>query len=224
MGALDLEYMLGLLPVLLRYVPLTLAMATGAMALALVLAVLLALIRVERVPVLDAVARLVISFFRGTPLLVQLFLLYYGLPQVIPALTAMGAVTAAVMGLTIHFAAYMAESIRAAILGVDRSQWEAARAVGMTGGQGMRRIILPQAARIAAPTLVNYYIDVIKSTSLAFTLGVTELMGAAQREAAGSFRYFEAFLLVALVYWVIVEILAVLQRRMEARLNRALAR
>lgn len=224
MGALDLDYMLGLVPTLLSYVPVTLAMAAGAMALALLLAVLLALVRVARVPVLDAVARLFISFFRGTPLLVQLFLFYYGLPQVVPALTAINGVTAAVMGLTLHFAAYMAESIRAAILGVDRSQWEASRAVGMTGAQMMGRIILPQAARVAAPTLVNYFIDVIKSTSLAFTLGVTELMGAAQKEAAGSFRYFEAFLLVALVYWVIVEALSWAQRRLEGRLNRAFAR
>lgn len=224
MGALDLDYMLGLVPVLLSYVPVTLAMAAGAMALALLLAVLLALVRVARVPGLDALARVFISFFRGTPLLVQLFLFYYGLPQVLPALTAINGVTAAVMGLTLHFSAYMAESIRAAILGVDRSQWEASRAVGMTGAQMMGRIILPQAARVAAPTLVNYFIDVIKSTSLAFTLGVTELMGAAQKEAAGSFRYFEAFLLVALFYWVIVELLSWAQRRLEGRLNRAFAR
>ncbi len=224
MGGLDLDYMLGLVPTLLGYLPVTLAMAAGAMALALVLAVLLALIRVGKVPALNAVARLFISFFRGTPLLVQLFLFYYGLPQVVPALTAINGVTAAVMGLTLHFSAYMAESIRAAILGVDRSQWEASRAVGMTEGQTMRRTVLPQAARIAAPTLVNYFIDVIKSTSLAFTLGVTELMGAAQKEAAGSFRYFEAFLLVALIYWVVVEVLSVAQRRLERRLGRAFAR
>ncbi len=224
MGGLDLDYMLGLVPTLMGYLPVTLAMAAGAMAMALVLAVLLALVRVGRVPILDAFARLFVSFFRGTPLLVQLFLFYYGLPQVVPTLTAINGVTAAVMGLTLHFSAYMAESIRAAILGVDRSQWEASRAVGMTEAQMMRRTILPQAARIAAPTLVNYFVDVIKSTSLAFTLGVTELMGAAQKEAAGSFRYFEAFLLVALIYWVVVEALSVAQRRLEGRLGRAFAR
>jgi putative amino-acid transport system permease protein len=224
MGSLDLSYMLGLLPVLLRYLPLTLGMAAGAMALALVLALVLALARVLRVPGLDGFARVFISFFRGTPLLVQLFLLYYGLPQIVPALSAIGGVTAAVTGLTLHFAAYMAESIRAAVGGVDRSQWEASQAVGMTQGQALRRIVLPQAARIAAPTLLNSFVDMIKSTSLAFTLGVTEVMGAAQREAAGSFRYFEAFLLVAMIYWVIVEALSFAQRRLEARLQRALAR
>ncbi|WP_290751688.1 amino acid ABC transporter permease [Amaricoccus sp.] len=220
----DLEYMAGLVPVILRYVPLTLGMAVVSMAIALVLAAALAVIRVLKVPVADRLVAVFISFFRGTPLLVQLFLFYYGLPQVVAAFRAIDGVTAAVTGLTLHFAAYMAESIRGAILGIDRSQWEAGASVGMTQIQLMRRIILPQAARVAAPTLLNYFIDMIKSTSLAFTLGVTEMMGAAQKEAAGSFRYLEAFLVVALIYWAIVEALSVVQRRMERRLGRAFAR
>jgi putative amino-acid transport system permease protein len=224
MTSLDLDYMIGLVPVILRYVPLTLGMALAAMGIALVLAFLLALIRVLKVPMLDGAVAVFISFFRGTPLLVQLFLFYYGLPQVVSFLSAINGVTAAIMGLTLHFAAYMAESLRGAILGVDRSQWEAAQSVGMTRGQMMRRIILPQASRIAAPTLLNYFIDMIKSTSLAFTLGVTEMMGAAQKEAAGSFLYFEAFLVVAILYWIIVETLSVAQRRLELRLNQAFAR
>jgi putative amino-acid transport system permease protein len=224
MTSLDLDYMIGLVPVILRYVPLTLGMALAAMGIALVLAFLLAVIRVLKVPMLDGAVAVFISFFRGTPLLVQLFLFYYGLPQVVSFLSAINGVTAAIMGLTLHFAAYMAESLRGAILGVDRSQWEAAQSVGMTRGQMMRRIILPQASRIAAPTLLNYFIDMIKSTSLAFTLGVTEMMGAAQKEAAGSFLYFEAFLVVAILYWIIVETLSVAQRRLELRLNQAFAR
>ncbi|TNC72956.1 amino acid ABC transporter permease [Rubellimicrobium roseum] len=224
MGALDLDYMLGLVPVLLRYLPLTLGMAAAAMVLALILAVILAVVRVLRLPLLDPLVQLFVSFFRGTPLLVQLFLFYYGLPQLVPAFAAITGVQAAIAGLTLHFAAYMAESLRGAILGVDRSQWEATQAIGMTQGQALRRIILPQAARIAAPSLLNSFIDMIKGTSLAFTLGVTEMMGAAQKEAAGSFRYFEAFLLVAVIYWVVTEALAALQRRLEIRLNRAFAR
>ena len=224
MGTLDLDFMLGLVPILLRYLPLTLGMALAAMALALALAVVLAMVRVLRLPVLDQIVMGFVSFFRGTPLLVQLFLFYYGLPQIVPAFSAINGITAAIMGITLHFAAYMAESIRAAILGVDRSQWEASQAVGMTQLQALRRIILPQAARIAAPTLLNYFIDMIKATSLAFTLGVTEMMGAAQKEAASSFRYFEAFLLVAIIYWAVVETLSTVQRRLELRMNRALAR
>ncbi|WP_417260256.1 amino acid ABC transporter permease [Celeribacter sp.] len=224
MRALDFEYMWDLLPILLGYVPLTLFMALVGMVFALILASLMAVERVFRVPVLDGFVRLFISFFRGTPLLVQLFLFYYGLPQVLAFLTTISGVTATIMGLTLHFSAYMAESIRAAILGVDRSQWEASQAVGMTQTQMMRHIILPQATRVAAPTLVNYFIDMIKGTSLAFTLGVTELMGATQKEAAGSFLYFEAFLVVAAIYWIMVEALSYAQRHLETYLNKAYAR
>jgi len=224
MQSLDIDYMLGLVPVLLGYVPLTLGMALASMAFALVLAALLAVERVIRVPVLDQAVMLFISFFRGTPLLVQLFLFYYGLPQLVSFLSQINGVTAAIMGLTLHFSAYMAESIRAAIIGVDRSQWEASMAVGMTRGQMLRRIVLPQASRVAAPTLVNYFIDMIKSTSLAFTLGVTELMGATQKEAAGSFLYFESFIVVAVIYWIIVEVLSYGQRLLEGRMEEAYSR
>ena len=205
MRALDLDYMLGLVPVILGYVPLTLFMASVAMVCALVLASLLAVERVIRVPGLDWLVMLFISFFRGTPLLVQLFLFYYGLPQVLSFLAQINGVTAA-------------------IIGVDRGQWEAAQSIGMTPAQMMRRIVLPQAGRIAAPTLVNYFIDMIKGTSLAFTLGVTEMMGATQKEAAGSFLYFEAFLVVAILYWIIVETLNQGQKQLETYLNKAYAR
>jgi putative amino-acid transport system permease protein len=224
MRALDFDYMWDLVPVLLGYVPLTLFMALVGMFFALILASVMAVERVFLIPVLDVFVRLFISFFRGTPLLVQLFLFYYGLPQVLAFLTTIDGVTATIMGLTLHFSAYMAESIRAAILGVDRSQWEASQAVGMTQTQMMVHIILPQAARVAAPTLVNYFIDMIKGTSLAFTLGVTELMGATQKEAAGSFLYFEAFLVVAAIYWIMVESLSFAQRHLETYLNKAYAR
>lgn len=220
---LDLGYMAGLVPVVLAYVPLTFGMAVASMAGALVIAAILAVIRVLRVPVAHQAAGVFISFFRGTPLLVQLFLFYYGLPQAVPAFVRIDGVTAAILGLTLHFSAYMAESLRGAITGVPRDQWEAARAVGMTEGQTMRRIILPQAARVAAPTMVNYFVDILKSTSLAFTLGVTEMMGAAQKEAAGSFRYLESFLVVACLYWIIVEALARVQHWLERRMERRAA-
>lgn len=224
MSLLDINYMLELVPILLRYLPLTLGMAAAGMVLALVLSAGLAVIRVLRIPGLNAATMLFISFFRGTPLLVQLFLFYYGLPQVMSFLTSIDGITATIMGLTLHFSAYMAESIRAAIVGVDRSQTEAALSIGMTNGQLMRRIVLPQATRVALPTLMNYFIDMIKATSLAFTLGVTELMGATQKEASGSFMYFESFVVVAFIYWGVVELLAWFQRRLENRLNEAYRR
>lgn len=221
---LDFDYMLGLVPLLLGYVPLTLGMAAAGMLFGLILACLLAVVRVLKVRGLNSVTLVFISFFRGTPLLVQLFLFYYGLPQIFSVLTEINGVQATIMGLTLHFAAYMAESIRAAIVGVDRSQVEAALSIGMTNSQLMRRIVLPQATRVALPTLMNYFIDIIKATSLAFTLGVTELMGAAQQEAASSFLYFEVFITVAVFYWVMVEALSWVQKRMEAHFNEAYQR
>lgn len=220
----DFDYMLSLLPILLKYLGTTLNMAVWGLLFALVIAVSLALIRVYKVPVLDQLSQLYISFFRGTPLLVQLFLLYYGLPQVFPVFVGLDAFSAAVIGLSLHFAAYKAESIRAAIIGVDRSQMEASLSIGMTGMQAMRRIILPQATRVALPSLMNYFIDMIKSTSLAFTLGVAEIMAKAQMEASSSFKFFEAFLAVALVYWAMVLVLTRIQNWAEAKLNKAYTR
>lgn len=220
----DFNYMLELLPILLKYLGTTMEMATWGLVFSLILSIILANIRVFKVPVFDQLSQLYISFFRGTPLLVQLFLLYYGLPQIFPFMVGLDAFSAAVIGLTLHFAAYMAESIRAAIIGIDRSQMEASLSVGMTTTQAMRRVILPQATRVALPSLMNYFIDMIKSTSLAFTLGVAEIMAKAQMEASSSFRFFEAFLAVALIYWGVVVILTRVQIWAEAKLNKAYVR
>ncbi|MGF1693673.1 amino acid ABC transporter permease [Photobacterium kagoshimensis] len=220
----DFDYMLSLIPILLGYLGVTLNMALWGLLFSLIIAIFIALVRVYRIPVLDQLAQVYISFFRGTPLLVQLFLLYYGLPQVFPIFIGLDAFSAAVIGLSLHFAAYKAESIRAAINGIDRSQMEASLSIGMTELQAMRRIILPQATRIALPSLMNYFIDMIKSTSLAFTLGVAEIMARAQMEASSSFKFFEAFLAVALIYWVMVILLTRVQYWAETKLNKAYQR
>ncbi|MGN2611517.1 amino acid ABC transporter permease [Aliivibrio fischeri] len=220
----DFTYMIELLPILFKYLGTTMEMALWGLLFSLALALVLANLRVFKVPVFDQLSQLYISFFRGTPLLVQLFLLYYGLPQVFPIFVGLDAFSAAVIGLTLHFAAYMAESIRAAIIGIDRSQMEASLSIGMTTSQAMRRIILPQATRVALPSLMNYFIDMIKSTSLAFTLGVAEIMAKAQMEASSSFNFFEAFLAVALIYWGVVVILTRVQIWAEEKLNKAYVR
>jgi len=219
--SLDFQYIIELFPILFKYLGVTMEMAALGFIFALILALSVAVIRVFKVPVINELCSLYISFFRGTPLLVQLFLFYYGLPQLLPIFSGLNAFTAAVIGLTLHFSAYMAESIRAAIIGVDKSQMEACFSVGMTRIQAMRRIILPQAARVATPSLMNYFIDMIKSTSLAFTLGVAEIMAKAQMEASSSFKFFESFLAVALIYWGVVVIFTRIQHLLEIRLNRA---
>jgi putative amino-acid transport system permease protein len=220
-SSFDLQYIIELMPILFKYLGVTMEMALWGFLFALILSLSLALVRVFKIPFIQHFAALFISFFRGTPLLVQLFLLYYGLPQFMPIFIGMDAFTASIVGLSLHFSAYMAESIRAAILGIDKSQMEACLSIGMTRLQAMKRIILPQAARVATPSLMNYFIDMIKSTSLAFTLGVAEIMAKAQMEASSSFKFFESFLAVALVYWGVVIIFTRLQHILENRLNKA---
>jgi putative amino-acid transport system permease protein len=220
---LDWIYFGELIPILLKYLPITLWLTFVATAISLALGLALALIKVFNVPIALPIANLHISFFRGTPLLVQLFLIYYGLPQIFPELKDMTAYGAAILGLSLHFSAYMAESMRGAIHSVPANQTEAALSIGMTMTQTMSRIVLPQAARSAVPALMNNFIDLLKSTSLVFTLGVTEIMAKAQQEAASSFNFFESYLAVALIYWVLISLLTALQSRFERHLNRAFA-
>ena len=220
-SSFDLQYIIELMPILLKYRGVTMEMALWGFLFAIILALGLALVRVFKFPFIQHLASLYISFFRGTPLLVQLFLLYYGLPQFMPILIGLDAFTASIIGLSLHFSAYMAESIRAAILGIDKSQMEACLSLGMTRLQAMKRIILPQASRVATPSLMNYFIDMIKSTSLAFTLGVTEIMAKAQMEASSSFKFFESFLAVAIIYWLVVIFFTRIQHHLENYLNKA---
>ncbi|WP_166372878.1 amino acid ABC transporter permease [Psychromonas sp. SA13A] len=220
-SSFDFQYIIELMPILLKYLGVTMEMALWGFVFALILALGLALVRVFKITFIQHLVSLYISFFRGTPLLVQLFLLYYGFPQFMPIFVGMDAFTAAIIGLSLHFSAYMAESIRAAILGIDKSQMEACLSLGMTRFQAMKRVILPQASRVATPSLMNYFIDMIKSTSLAFTLGVVEIMAKAQMEASSSFKFFESFLAVAIVYWVVVIIFTRIQHLLEYKLNKA---
>ncbi|MRI34693.1 ABC transporter permease [Endozoicomonas sp. OPT23] len=218
---IDYEYAIGLLPTVTMNLSTTLWMTLGGLVLSLSLGLVLALLKITRPFHLHHFADLYISFFRGSPLLVQLFIFYYGLPQLIPAMAELPAIVAVIIGLGLHFAAYMSESMRAAIIGVHSGQMEAALSVGMTRAQGMRRIIIPQAARVAFPGLMNNAIDLLKSTSLAFTLGVVEIMARAQMEAASSFRFFESYLTVALIYWAVVVACTWFQKWAEKQLNRA---
>lgn len=221
---LDPAYMLDVLPQLLPFLPITLLIAVVSMVLAVLLALVLALIRFARVPVLDQLAQLYISLFRGIPTLVQLFLIYYGLPQLIPSMSTMTALTAAIIGFSLKEASYLAEIFRAALASVDRGQYEAGLATGMTRAQVYRRYIIPQAAFNALPATGNIFVSLLKETSVAFTLGLTEIFAQAKIIASSSFRFFETFLVVGLVYWVMVVVYSWLQQRLEQRLGRAYRR
>jgi putative amino-acid transport system permease protein len=216
----SLEYMLSLFPELLKYLPVVLFIAVAAFVLAVIAGLIMGLIVQMRVNVLHPLTVVIISYFRGTPALVQIFIFYFGLPQLIPALSKIDAITAVILAISIRNAAYLAEVFRSALMSVDKGQMEAALSVRMTRAQAMRRIILPQAVRIAIPPSGNYFIMIIKDTSLAFTIGVTDMFAQAKLEAAATYNFFEAYLAVGLIYWAVTAVLTYLQSLLERKVNR----
>jgi cystine transport system permease protein len=166
---------------------------------------------------LAALVRFYVWIFRGTPLLVQLFLIFYGLPS---AGILLDAFTAALIGFTLNIGAYTSEIIRAAIGSVAKGQWEAAYSIGMTWSQAMRRTILPQAGRVAVPPLSNTFISLVKDTSLAAAITVPEMFQAAQRIVATTYEPLILYIVAALLYLALSSVLSSLQARLEIRLNR----
>lgn len=164
-----------------------------------------------------AFIRFYVWIIRGTPLLVQLFLIFYGLPSVGIVLDAF---PAALIGFTLNIGAYASEIIRAVIASVAKGQWEAAYSIGMTWAQAMRRIIIPQASRIAVPPLSNTFISLVKDTSLAAAITVPELFRAGQRIVATTYEPLIIYVEVALIYLAVSSVLSTLQARVEKRLSR----
>ncbi|MCD9200000.1 ABC transporter substrate-binding protein/permease [Aeromicrobium wangtongii] len=190
-------------------------------ALGLVLAVAAALANISGSRILSAIARVYISVIRGTPLLVQLFIVFYGLPELGLDLPPW---PSAVLALSLNVGGYAAEIVRSAILSVPKGQFEAAATIGMGYWQALRRIVFPQAARTAVPPLSNTLISLLKDTSLLSVVLVTELFREAQIAASAAQTFFPLYLTAALYYWVVCALLAAGQRRIETRLDRFVAR
>ena len=213
----SLQLALDSAPFLLKGAVFTVVLSIGGMFFGLLLGFILALARLYGHAVFSWLARIYVSFFRGTPLLVQLFMIYYGLPQLGLELDPL---PAALIGFSLNMAAYVCEILRAAIGSIDRGQWEAASSIGMTRAQTLRRVVLPQAARTALPPLGNSFISLVKDTALAATIQVPELFRQAQLITARTFEVFTMYLTAALIYWVLASVLAHLQNRLEERVNR----
>ncbi len=202
-----------LLPGLLVTIPLT----AISFALALVIAVIVALIQFAGVPVLSQIARFYIWIIRGTPLLVQLFIVFYGLPHVGVLIDPF---VAAVVVFSINEGAYCSETMRAALESVPKGQLEAGLCAGMSWGQTIRRIVLPQAFRTAFPTLGNSLISMVKDTSLAANITVTEMFMTTQRIVARTYEPLLLYVEVALIYLIFCTVLTKLQTSGEKRLER----
>ncbi|HFI1587221.1 TPA: amino acid ABC transporter permease [Pseudomonas aeruginosa] len=208
-------------PFLLQGAMYTVLFAAVSMVLGLILGFSVAVVRVTKVPVVSQIAAVYVSAFRGTPLLVQIFVLYYGLPSVGIEFTP---VTAGILALTLNVAAYLSESMRGAILGIDKGQWEAGLWVGLTWGQTLWNIITPQALRLAVPSLSNSLISLIKDTSLISVITVTELMLATKEVIAETFQPLPLYLAAAGIYWLLSALFERVQKALENRLTAPLRR
>ena len=218
----DLNYLLYITPKILSYLPTTLFIALASMLSACVLGLILALMRNTKIKFLGYFIDIYISLFRSLPSLVLLFLIYFGLPQISALIGNMSALAAAIIGFTLKNSAYMAEIFRSGLKSVDRSQLEAGLSIGMSKFQIYKRIILPQAFLNALPATGNTFISLIKDTSVAFSLGITEIFAQAKILAADSFQYFETFLVVGAIYWIVIIIYSYLQRKLEQKLMKGL--
>lgn len=206
-------------PKLMKALPTTLAVGILAMIIGLAVGTLIAIERHHPLPVLDQLLAGYVSFFRGTPLMIQLFIFFFGLPQIWPSLGRIDAFEAAVIVMSVNASAYAAESVRAAIGSVDPLQQQAGLAVGLTPIQTMFLIQLPQAFRVAIPPLGNTFIGIIQGTSLTFMLGLRDIMGQSKMLAAANYRFLETYVAVGLVYWAITILISQLNRRLEMKLT-----
>lgn len=198
--------------------PLTILVSVLSIFFATVLAVLGALARLSANPIINGIGSFYVSLFRGTPLLLQIIFIFYGLPQLGILLPP---IPAGVTALALNYGAYMTEIFRAGILAVPRGQREAAEAMGMPENLVMRRIVLPQATRIVVPAIGNEFIAMIKDSSLVSIITVHETLFLAQRIGRSAFEPIAALLIAGAVYWTLTIIFSVFQERLEKRLARS---
>lgn len=210
-----------LLPLLEGAVFYTIPLTLITFVIGIILAVLTALARISSIKILQYIARIYVSAIRGTPLLVQLFIIFYGLPTIGIIIDPY---PSAIIGFSLSVGAYASEIIRAAILSIPKGQWEAAYSIGMSYSQAMRRIILPQATRVSVPPLSNSFISLVKDTSLAALILVTEMFRRAQEIASTNYEFLLLYSEAALLYWIICFFLSVGQGRLETRLDRYTAK
>ncbi|SMC28382.1 amino acid ABC transporter membrane protein, PAAT family [Andreprevotia lacus DSM 23236] len=216
-----IELLRDALPLMLKGTLYTLLLAVASMLGGFLVGATVAGVRLARLPLLSQLAALYVSCMRGTPLLVQLFVIYFGLPSIGIQFEP---ITAGILGLSLNVGAYLSETLRGAIIGVAHGQWEAGKSLGLTQAQVLRYVIGPQALRLAVPSLSNSLISLIKDTSLVSVVAVGELMLATKEVIATTFQPFPLYLAAAGIYWALSASFELVQKRLEARLNRSYQR
>ena len=199
MKLFDFEQVFNNIPELLAYLPITLELALLSMAMGLILGLFIAIIKMKRIPVLRQISAVYVSLIRGTPVLVQLY--------IVLAVANIPGFVYAVLALGFNSSAFSSEMIRSALMSVSKGQIEAANAIGMTYGQALRRIILPGAMTVALPTIGNSLISAIKGTSLAFTCAVVEMTARGKIIGGRNYRNFEVYVSLAIIYWIVTVVI-----------------
>jgi polar amino acid transport system permease protein len=225
----DIKLVFTLIPKILEALPTTLYLTILSMVFGLIIALAVAVIKINKVPVLRELSAVYVSVIRGTPVIVQLYLTYFGIPLILKyinyyngtsfSINSIPSIVFALVALALNQGAYNSETIRSAILSVDKGQIEAAHAVGMTGTQLLRRIVIPQAFVVALPPLGNSLIALLKETSLAFVCSVVEMTAKGKILAGNNYRFFESYCSVAIIYWVLTLLVEQAVRYAEKRLR-----
>ena len=214
---LDFSVVLTKIPILLEGCVVTLQISFFALLLGMIFGIAGALCRISANRALNSLAFMYVWVIRGTPVMVQLFILYFGLPQLGIKLPSM---VAGVLGLAINTGAYVTEIIRAGIQAVDKGQMEAALSVGMSFRQAMARIIGPQATKICIPPLVNQFIMTLKNSSIASLVTITELFRTGEQIIYTTFRSFEVYMAVAVLYLLMNSVFMIIADRLERKMAR----
>lgn len=224
------SYIIQDIPAILRGLPVTLEIVLFAAIVGWVFGLLLALVKMHRIPVLYQICGVFVSFTRGTPELVQLFLAFYGIPVVLQytnyywgtgiSINGIPKMLFVLVAFTNIMAAYSAESFRATLEGVDKGQMEAALSTGLSKFDAYRKIVLPQALVVAVPSLGAQFVSMLKGTSLAFVVSVVDMTSAGQLAASRTYRYLEMYIALAALYWILSGLFSVLFRVLEKRLKR----
>ena len=218
----DVKFFFSIIPKLILKIPYTLWLGCIAFAIAFVLGLILEICYTSKNVIIRKIAGLYISYFRSTPYITQLFIFYFGLPQIIPAMRNVVGATALVITIAMNSAAFIAEVIRGGLLAVDRGQREAALSIGLSPINVYKEIILPQAFVAAFPSLGNSFIMMIKNTAIGITIGVVDILAQAKILAASSLNFFEAYISVGVVYWIILVLIDKLLKYIESKICRYL--
>ncbi|MDU4209408.1 MAG: amino acid ABC transporter permease [Finegoldia magna] len=216
----DLEYLIKIFPQILSRSYITLEITFISSIIAFLLGSLIAVVNYNRVTFLYPITKTFVSVIRGTPGVAQLYFFYYGLAVFSESVRNMTPLIAVSVVLSLNASAFMSESLRGGLISVDEGQIEAAKSLGISSFNIFKRIIFPQAIRVAIPPLFNDLINLIKLSSLSFMIGVADIMGAAKIEGAKTFRYFEIYAVVMLVYWLIIMIFGAISKQIEKKIAR----